>query len=521
MAGLRGDAVFFPVTDPDGRYNNKYVPNLTFRDGVKLKTDRFPEFTLLASPRLGFNWDVQEKGITQVRGGTGIFSGRVPYVWLSNQLSNNGVLFNSASTPNPTNRPFTANVDTYRPAVDPSKVLPTSYNLAVTDENFKFPQVWRSNLAVAQNFGEGWILEVEGLYTKDLNAVYHQNVNLPASTVKLIGTDNRPIYFNLGPNGFPTSVNNRIYGARTAAQGGNTVDNPNISDAILMKNTSEGYSAVATFQLTKKFKNGILGAAYNYTDSRSVNDGGSIAQSIWRDRSISGDPNANVTSYASFMLKNRVIAYGSYRLGYLKERMATTLGFSFSHASGGRFTYGYAGDLNGDGQTANDLLFVPSTQSDILLTDITRGDASKYTAAQQWTDLDNYIKQDEYLNSRRGQYVERNGGVLPNVGTLDLKIVQDFNFKAGGKINTLQLTFDIFNFTNMLNSEWGVDNFVTRPALLTFTNNATGSGFDTATGKPKFTFPEFGGKALSSTFQPSTFLGSRWSGQIGVRYIFN
>jgi hypothetical protein len=201
--------------------------------------------------------------------------------------------------------------------------------------------------------------------------------------------------------------------------------------------------------------------------------------------------------------------------------MATTLGFSFSHASGGRFTYFYAGDLNGDGQAANDLLFVPSTQNDILLTDITRADASKYTAAQQWTDLDNYIKQDEYLNSLRGQYAERNGGVLPNVGTLDLKIVQDFNFKAGGKVNTLQLTFDIFNFTNMLNSAWGVDNFVTRPALLAFTNNATGSGFDTATGKPKFTYAEFGGKALTSTFQPSTFLGSRWSGQIGVRYIFN
>ena len=405
------------------------------------------------------------------------------------------------------------------PAVDPSKVLPTSYNLAVTDENFKFPQVWRTNLAVAQNFGQGWILEVEGLYTKDLNAVYHANVNLPNSTVKMLGADNRPIYFNLGTNGFPSTANNRIYGALTAAQGGNTVDKPNISDAILMKNTSEGYSAVGTVQLTKKFRNGLLGAAYNYTDSRSVNDGGSIAQSIWRDRSISGDPNATALSYANFMLKNRVIVYGSYKLSYWQNRLATTLSFGFNHASGGRFSYIYSGDVNGDALTTNDLIYIPRDQGEILITDITRADKTIYTAAQQWSDLNTYINQDKYLSGKRGQHAERNGGVLPAIGTMDLKIIQDFNLKIGKKVNTLQLSFDVFNFTNMLNSKWGVDNFVTRSALLTF------GGYDNtgaaATGKPKFTFPEFGGKGLTSTFQPNTGIGSRWSGQLGIRYIFN
>ena len=296
------------------------------------------------------------------------------------------------------------------------------------------------------------------------------------------------------------------------------MDKPNISDAILMKNTSEGYSFVSTIQVTKQFKNGLVGAAYNFTDSKSVNDGGSIAQSIWRDRVISGDPNATALSYSSFMLKNRIIAYGSYKLSYLKDRLATTLGFSFSHASGGRFSYIYANDMNGDGQT-NDLIYIPKAQGDILLTDITRTDKTIYTAAQQWSDLDKYISQDEYLNGRRGQYAERNGGVLPSVGTIDLKIIQDVNFRIAGKVNTLQLTFDIFNFTNMLNSKWGVDNFVTRAALI------TSGGYDNtgaaATGKPKFTYPEFANKPLTSTFQKSTGLGSRWSGQLGVRYIFN
>ena len=520
-AGIRGDGVSFPVDNGDGIYTNKFVPNLTFRDGVKIATDKFPSFTLLVSPRIGFNWDVQEKGTTQVRGGTGLFSGRIPYVWLSNQLSNNGVLFNSTSVNNPTNRPFSPNVDIYRPApfTSVADVKPTSYNLAVTDDNFKFPQIWRSNLAVAHNFSKGWIVEAEMLYTKDLNAVYHKNVNLPTSPIKATGADNRPIFYNVGTNGFPSTANNRIYGSIATAQGGNTVDKPNISDAIVMANTSEGYSFVTTFQVTKQFKDGLLGAAYNYTDSRSVNDGGSIAQSIWRDRSISGDPNATAVSYANFMLKNRVIAYGSYKLSYLQNRLATTLGFSFAHQSGGRFSYSYSGDMNGDAQNANDLMFIPAAQGDILLTDITRTNGTKFTAAEQWTALNTYIEQDKYLKGRRGQYAERNGGLLPSIGTMDLKVVQDFNFKVGDKVNTIQFTFDVFNFTNLLNSKWGVDNFVTRTALLTF------GGYDntgtTATGKPKFTFPEFNSKPLTETFQKSTGLGSRWSGQVGLRYIFN
>jgi hypothetical protein len=519
-AGVRADGVYFPlVGNEDGRYTNKYVPNLTFANGVKLATDQFPTFTVSISPRVGFNWDVKEKGVTQVRGGLGLFSGRVPYVWLSNQLSNNGVLFNSVSTNLPTNRPFTANVDAYRPAVDPTKIIPTAYNLAVTDQKFKFPQIFRSNLAVAHNLSQGWIVEGEVLYTKDVNAIYHANVNLPSSTANAIGADNRPIYFNLGTNGFPSTANNRIYGAVAAAAGGNTVDKPNISDAILMKNTNQGYSAVATIQLSKQFKNGLLGAAYNYTDARSVNDGGSVAQSIWRGRQVSGDPNAEALSFSSNMLKHRVIAYGSYKISYLKNTLASTFGFNFSYGSNGRFSYFYTNDMNGDGLTDNDLIFIPKTSGDILLTDITRTDATKYTAAQQWTDLDAYITQDKYLNSRRGQYAERNGAVQPNVAQLDFKFIQDLNLKVKGKVNTIQFTFDMFNLGNLINSDWGVQLSTIRPSLLTF------GGYDNtgaaATGKPKFTFPEFGGKALASSYSNGQGVGSRWSGQIGLRYIFN
>lgn len=521
-AGLRGDGVYFPVDNSSGYYTNPYVPNLTFANGVKLATDRFPTYRMLWSPRVGFNYDLKEKGTTQIRGGVGLFSGRIPYVWLSNQLSNNGVLFNSVSTTSPKDRPFTANVDAYRPATvtDVNALKPTSYNLAVTDDNFKFPQVLRANLAIAHNLGKGWTAEAELLFTKDVNAVYHANVNLPNSTVTAKGADNRPIYFNTDSRGFPTTANNRIYGSIPTAQGGNTVTSPNISDAILMKNTNSGFSNAFTLQLNKSFKNGIFGFAYNTTNAKSVNDGGSIAQSIWRDRQISGDPNAEALAYTGYFVRYRLVGYGSYKINYLNNRMATTLGFSYSGSPNGRITYTYSGDLNGDAQTANDLIYVPKDQSEIMLRDITRADKSIYTASQQWSDLDAYINQDKYLSSRRGQYAERNGGEQPYVGFLDLKAIQDFNFKVGGKVNTIQLSFDFFNFGNFINSNWGVSVNTNRSALLNFV------GFDnsnaaTATGKPVFQYNELNNTALKQSFSNGFGEGSRWRMQFGVRYIFN
>lgn len=522
--GIRADGTSFPV-EKNATTTNPFVPALTFKDNgqdVKLATDRFPEFTLLWSPRVGFNWDVNEEKKTQVRGGFGIFSGRVPYVWLSNQLSNNGVLFGSESINNPTNRPFTANVDAYRPKVDIGSLRPTSYNLAVTDENFKFPQIFRANLAVDKTLGEGWLATFEGIYTKDINSVYLSNVNLPTSQRNAIGADTRAIYYNVGANGFPSTVNNRIYGSIAAAQGGNTAEKPNISDAILMKNTNNGYSYSLTGTVSKAFESGLFASlSYTYTDSRSVNDGGSIAQSMWRDRVVVGDPNADATSYSNFLQSHRIVGFGSYKLSYLKDKMATTFGFTYATGPAGRYSYIYSGDMNGDSQTTNDLIYIPKDQSEILLRAI-----GTYTAAQQWTDLDNFIKQDPYLSERRGQYAERNGAVLPWSTNFDFKIIQDFNIKVGGKTNTIQVTFDMFNAGNFVTPNWGLNQTTLRTALLNFVgyDNAAGAVAtgSVPTGKPIFTFPYLSGTTpLTETFQKSTGLGSRWQGQIGIRYIFN
>jgi hypothetical protein len=526
--GLRADGTGFPV-EADAKYNNAYVPSLTFRNNTVLRTNQLPDFTTLWSPRFGFNWDVKDDKTTQVRGGLGVFSGRVPYVWLSNQLSNNGVLFGSERLTNPTNRPFNANVDAYRPAIS-SNIIPTSYNLAVTDPNFKFSQVFRANLAVDKSLGNGWLVSLEGIYTKDINAVYLENVNLPDSKVKAVGADNRVIYYTLGTNGLPSSTkNNQIYGGTkglNAPATGNTGLNPNISDAIVIKNTQLGYSYALTATVSKAFDNGLFASlSYTNSDSRSVNDGGSIAQSQWRDRVVSGDPNENVASYSSYMQSHRFNAYGSYKLNYLNEKASTTFGFTYSVAPAGRFSYTYSGDMNGDGQTANDLMYIPRGEGEIILKDkvISYNVSQKftYTAAQQWADLDKYISQDAYLNSRRGQYAERNGAELPWSANFDFKVIQDFYINVGGKKNTLQFTLDVFNLGNYVSPQWGLGQSSLRAGLLSYLGN------DATTGKPTFEFPHrYQGNPTSSvpltdSFQRSFGLGSRWQAQFGVRYIFN
>lgn len=515
--GLRADV---PVINTDiGR--NDPAAALVFAEGRTIETDKVQKSSVLWSPRVGFNWDVKGDRTTQVRGGSGIFTGRVPYVWISNQASNNGILFGSQffSTANATAAgiTFSPDVDRYRPigaaavapANNPSAAV--TYNLAVTDNDFKFPQVWRTNIAIDQKFPGDIIGSIDVALTKDLNAVYHQNINLPDAPNTAAGADNRPIFYRTFVPGVTTNS--------TA----NTRLNPKVTDAILMRNTNKGYSYFITAQIKKRFGMGLdVMAAYTYTDANSVNDGGSIAQSIWRDRQVSGNPNDNVTGSFNNLVKHRIIASINYRKEYLNS-MATSIGLFYSAAPAGRFSYTYAGDMNGDnsGGGGNDLIYIPRDQSEIALQNITNPDATIYTAAQQWADLDAYINQDDYLSERRGQYAERNGGIQPWRGQLDFRLLQDFFVKVGSKRNTIQLSLDIFNMGNFLNSDWGVYKVANRSALLTF------RGYD-ANRVPQFNYPYLNAAdktPLTSTFRDeitgTNGLLSRWQMQLGVRYIFN
>ena len=256
---------------------NDSLKSLTFRNGIKVDVGAKPATKLLISPRVGFNWDVMSNKKTQVRGGFGFFAGPPPFVWISNQAGNNGVQFGSFSNGNGTtaNLPFSPNPDAFRPGPG---LLSKSHNIAVTDKNFRYPQNFKASLGIDQKLPKNWTITIEGTYNKDVNAVYFQNINLPYTGATFAGADPRVWYSSP-----------QIY----AGTGGASLTNPNISDVILMKNSNKGYGYFLTLQLQKTARNFSGSVAYTYSKSRTINDGGSIAQSNWRDRPVAGDPNTD------------------------------------------------------------------------------------------------------------------------------------------------------------------------------------------------------------------------------------
>ncbi len=528
--GLRTDIPIINTELP----RNEPLENLTFREGRQVDVSQFQKTTPLWSPRVGFNVDVNNDQKTQVRGGTGIFTGRVPYVWISNQASNNGVLFgsisNSASGTAYVPNLFSPNVGTAPDQADTNPNLPvsrtasSSYNIAVTSSDFKFPQVFRTNLALDQKLPFGIVATLEGIFTKDLNAVYHQNINLPEASFRPNGPDNRPTFWveNRNATGAITyAAVNRIYGGTIPSN--NTPERPNISDVILMRNSNKGYSYALTGQLQKQFENGLYAmAAYTYSDARSVNDGGSIAQSIWRDRQVSGDPNANALSYSNFLQRHRIVAAISYRKEYL-NRLATSVGLFVDAGPNFRYSYTYAGDMNGDGQS-NDLIYIPRDANEIVFEDVKDARTSEvlYSAADQSRDFFSYVSQDKYLRENQGKYAERNGAESPWVSNFDLKITQDIFQNIGGKKNTLQFSLDLFNLGNRLNSDWGVRDNTIRASILSFRRIEAAAGPNQ--GKPVFQFPYQDAntkQVLSTSYRDATTEVSRWRAQLGIRYIFN
>lgn len=505
--GVRADLTTFP-----GKLDsNDSLANLTFRKGAKIDVSEFPKSRILVSPRVGFNYNVNGEGKTQFRGGAGIFAGQVPFVWLSNQASNNGIQFGSFDLSQPKNPgdpidprlTFNPNVDANRPA---GAAPNTSYNVAVTDKNFKFPKVFRINAAVDQKLPFGIDATLEALYSKDINAVLFQNLNLPETGSPLVGSDTRLRY-----------TSSKIYSGSPKA----TLTNPNISDAILFKNTNKGYSYLVTGQLQKTFDNGFFTSfAYTYSKSKSVNDGGSIAQSIWRDRSVQGDPNADELGYANFYQPNRIISYISYRKEYA-QAFASSIGVTFESANNGNYSVAYRNDLNNDGLNGNDLIYVPVSANDIVL--VKDNAADLRTTAQTWAQLDAFITQDPYLSKNRGKVVERNGAQLPYFNQFNLNFTQDFFLKVGTKRNTLRFTADVINFGNLLNRNWGLYRTFAVGANqpLSFKGMVTDAA-DPNVGKPTFSFPFSDDKnqiPITSSYRINT--ASLWQVQFGLRYIFN
>jgi hypothetical protein len=504
--GVRFDYDAFPTQ----LQKNPYVDTITFQQGIHVDPSVLPKNRVQFSPRVGFNWDVYGDQQTQVRGGTGLFAGTVPFVWISNQASNNGVLFGSYTVVNgaKNNTPaqnaelvFNANPNANRPPV-PAPAN-TSYELDIANPNLKYPKVWRSDIAVDQKLGWGVIGTIEGEFTKDINAIYHENLVVSNGYTVDPGPEGQ-IHYN--------SKNT------TPAASAASVTDPSITGLYYMTNTNQGYSWFITGQLQKSFQGGLYAnIAYTHQASKDVNDGGSTASTIWSTRDVAGNPNADNLSNSSFVEPNRVIASLMYKKDYL-QHASTSVGLIFEMANNGAISYITSGDPNGDGAT-NDLMYIPKQQSDILL--VPDAKANPGTADQQWQELSAFINQDKYLRTHEGEFAQRNGVILPYFKRFDFKAIQDFYIMAGKTKNTLEISIDIINVGNLLNKDWGLYQD-------SFSGVNTGSttilkyeGLDKTTGRPTYSFPLVGGAPVTKSFIDDTSQLSRYQCQVGIRYIFN
>ena len=436
-------------------------------NSVRLDPATWPDSKVMWSPRFGFNWDVKGDNTMQVRGGSGIFTGRIPFVWLGNQSSN-------------------ARID-----------LGYEFQLNATADDFKFPQVWKNNVAMDMKFGNGWLATVEGIYSKDVNAVVHRNYNMLPPSGQLTGTgDTRERYLGTENNIYSNAV-----GFETFLEAG----------AIVMDNTSKGYQFTMTGKLAKKWDWGLSAdVAYTYLNAKDLTSiPAEIAADAFQRNPVVGNPNNPAYSWSRYGLKHRVIASAMYKVNYGK--FASSFAMFYEAGKGNRYSYTYTGDVNGDAISNNDLIYVPRNSGDIRFGTVENGvGVEAADAAQQWAALDAFISQDDYLEDRRGRYAERNGAMLPWYGQLDFRFMQDYNFEVGGKKNTLQFSIDVLNLGNMISSDWGVRQFATT------TRPITVNGVDN-NGTPWMQFDP----NLKDSYIDDVSVRSKWQLQIGLRYIFN
>jgi len=493
-------------------YFNKPIENGPFNADPSFggrKNNQTAKTQILFSPRVGFNWDVNDDAQTLVRGGAGLFTGRIPLVWISNSYGTNGIA---------TIR-YTTVPSTLRFNYDPNAVLTGAYvptgntppatEVDVTNRNFKVPQTLRSNLAVDQKLPFwGLVGTLEGVYTKIINNINYQELNVgPQVGTVTIGSSTRPWYNFVRPNTKFTNV-------------------------LELTNTSAGYAYNLTAQITKPYSNGWTGSlAYTFGESFSLTDGtSSVAYSNWKfNPNVNGLNNLDVAR-SNFDAGSRVVGYVSKTFTYANKRLATTVGLVYSGYSGQAYSYTYSKNVTGDdvtGRNANNntgLIYVPSdaelndangyTKYTLVNLTATSGGVTTITrtAAQQWSDLKDFINSESALMKNKGKVIPRNGARMPWENHFDLHVAQDFFVY---KQHKLSVAVDILNVGNLLSKEWGRSYGVANQniALFTVVSQST---------TPTFTFDKTRLNTVDGNVRPYFIndFTSRWRGQLSVRYSF-
>lgn len=484
---------------------------------------RTPKAQPYIAPRLGFNYDLNTDGTTRLRGGLGMFTGRVPFVYPGAMYVNNGVTTGFVSR---TGALANGNPIPFRP--DPSNGLtatdfglpasPTG-ELNVFTEDFRYPRVFRTSLGMDTRLPYGFTGTLESQYTKSLDNIIVNNINFKPQNATLAGPDQRPIYF---------------YGYNTRF---NSIDvNQSVIDArygngiYKVGSTNEGYAYDITASVQREFFERSLTAraAFTYGDAFSLNDATSdqISSTFRFNENVRGLNNLELAR-SDWSIGHRVLGQLTYRREFLGT-LGTTISGIYTGEAGRPYSFiiGNNFGFTGEGSGTSPLAYIPENASDLQFVDFTSGGVT-YTAAQQQAAFEQFISSDEYLSDRRGGYTERNAKRTPFEHVVDLKIAQEIFGSFGGRRNGLELTLDIFNFTNLLNNEWGLrynPGFRTVD-LLRFERFNSSTDL---TPRYTFRFPSFNdGEGITDMDEYwreelidfGTY-GSRWQMQAGLRYTF-
>lgn len=517
-AGLRMDIPLYLDNPPQ----NPAADTLTLlnKDGnsTHYTTAKWPSSKPLFSPRVGFNYDVKGDHSVQLRGGTGIFTGNIPFVWLTNMPTNAGVLqttfepVDSATLSQITHLEkdpmYWPNKLTDKFPTSPSSKTPSSVNFI--DPDFKMPQVWRTNLGLDLKIpSTPLIATVDVIYTKDINAVYQFNANRKPATAQMnYSGDDRDLWQGANSGKYNSTVGTVI---------------------PVLSNTSKGYSMAATAGLTLTNWKGFSGSLfYTYSASKDVSGNpGSAGSSGWSNNYSVNDPNELLLGYGQYAIPHRIIGSLSYRKEYWGN-LGTTLSLVYSGSNQGRFAYTYSNDINNDGISL-DLLYLPSNPLDIKFVDYTvknsDGTTSNVTAVDQYKAYQLFVNNDKSLRNSVGGYVDRNGGLLPWLNRWDFRILQDIfvTDNERGRRHSVQFSLDIMNIGNLFSKNWGLAQQLNNGGLYQY--GLLKAASVSSDGVPTFQMNTITGAdghaVLPTTAFRNTFgTSSTWGMQMGLRYTF-
>lgn len=497
--GLRLDGLFFDNKD---LMTNNAIKALDY-NGYSIDTGKWPTSNILVSPRIGFSWDVFNDKSLKVRGGTGIFTGRIPLVFFTNMPTNSGMVQNKviittdakgvadpllaqfAGKMITNTQELVSKLNTLDPVKYPLSMSPeqgvVSGQIQAVDPDFKMPSIWKSSIAVDYQFPVSFPFSITGefIYNKKINDVMLKNVNAKdvEGFPRFAGIDNRHIY--------PSSSEAKYTDV----------------DAFVLTNTNKGYGYIANVMLKMQpIKCLSLTASYTHTVNKEISGmpGSDASSAFTYIPSIEG-PNNLTLHNSTYVTPDRFFANVTY---HDKGDNHYTL-FYETWRGGYNYSYMYAQDLNNDGY-AYDLIYIPANKEDILWA--SPKDADNFFA---------FMNQDKYLSSHKGQYAEAYSVYSPWTHKVNFRYAHDFKFKIGKSVNVLQLNLDFNNVLNLFHPSLGVSKIM-NPEL----NSGRVLSVDhiNENGQPVF---KSNVSAATPTWLPYSSLGQCWSCQFGIKYIFN